>query len=267
MLDSVRLYFRYLDVSVRGQLQYRGSFVMSTIGHFLITGVEFVGILVLFQRFGSIQGWRLPEVALCYGIANLAFSISDAFTRGFDMFSVLVKSGDFDRLLVRPRSTALQLAGQELVLRRIGRFAQGLAVLLWSAHALNLAWSPAKVLLAVAATLGGACLFSGLFVLQATLAFWTTETLEIVNTLTYGGVETAQFPLSIYRPWFRKFFTGVIPLASISYFPALAILDRGSASGVPSLLQWGAPLVGLAFLLVALQAWKVGVRHYCSTGS
>jgi ABC-2 type transport system permease protein len=267
MLDSIRLYFRYLGISVRGQLQYRASFILSTLGHGLITGIEFVAILVLFNRFGSIRGWRLPEVALCYGIVNVAFSISDGFTRGFDTFWLLVKSGDFDRLLVRPRSTALQLAGQELVLRRIGRFAQGLAVLLWSAKALGLVWSPAKILLVIAATLGGACLFSGLFVLQATLAFWTTETLEIVNTLTYGGVETAQFPLSIYRPWFRKFFTGVIPLATISYFPALAILDRGSAAGVPWLLQWGAPAVGVAFLLLTLQVWKIGVRHYCSTGS
>jgi ABC-2 type transport system permease protein len=179
----------------------------------------------------------------------------------------MVKAGDFDRLLLRPRSTALQLAGQELTLRRVGRFAQGLIVLLWSAHALDLAWSPEKIVLVSAAALGGACLFSGLIVLQATLAFWTTETLEIVNTVTYGGVETAQFPLSIYRPWFRRFFTFVIPLATVSYFPALAILDRGAASGVPEPLQWGAPLAGFLFLLVALQVWKIGVRHYCSTGS
>jgi ABC-2 type transport system permease protein len=266
MRDNLRLYFRYLGVSIRSQLQYRVSFIMMTIGHFLTTGIEFVGILVLFSRFGNIRGWSLAEVALCYGIVNIAFAISDATTRGFDIFGLMVKSGDFDRLLLRPRSTALQVAGQELTMRRIGRLAQGLLVLLWSAHALDVAWSPAKAALTGAAVLGGASLFAGLFVLQATLAFWTTETLEIVNTVTYGGVETAQFPLSIYRPWFRRFFTAVVPLATVSYFPALAILERG-ASGVPALLQWTAPTFGFAFLLVALQMWKFGVRHYCSTGS
>jgi ABC-2 type transport system permease protein len=59
----------------------------------------------------------------------------------------------------------------------------------------------------------------------------------------------------------------VIPLATVSYFPALAILGRGAGSGVPSALQWGAPLAGVAFLLVALQVWKIGVSHYTSTGS
>ena len=94
-----------------------------------------------------------------------------------------------------------------------------------------------------AAVAGGACLFSGIFVLQATMAFWTTESLEILNTLTYGGVETAQYPVWIYRPWFRRFFTMVIPLACINYFPALAILGRADPSS---------PLFGRPYLEVRM---------------
>ena len=45
----------------------------------------------------------------------------------------------------------------------------------------------------------------------------TVESIEIVNCLTYGGIETAQFPLSIYRPWFRSFFTFVVPLVAINW--------------------------------------------------
>jgi len=159
------------------------------------------------------------------------------------------------------------LAGQELTLRRVGRFSQGLLVLLWAAFALELHWSAGKVLVLLAALLGGACLFYGLLVLQATLAFWTTETLEIMNTVTYGGVETAQYPLVVYREWFRRFFTFVVPLACISYYPALAILGRADPLGSPAALHWLAPLVGALFLAACLQVWRVGVRHYRSTGS
>ena len=104
-------------------------------------------------------------------------------------------------------------------------------------------------------------------ILQATLAFWTTEGLEIMNTLTYGGVETAQYPLSIYRTWFRRFFTFVVPLACVSYYPALAILERTDPLGSPSAFQWLAPLIGLLFLCLCLHVWRIGVRHYRSTGS
>ena len=266
MLDGLRLYGRYIGISFRSQMQYRASFIMLSVGHGVMTGLEFLGIWVLFDRFTALDTWSLPEVAFFYGLINIAFALCDAFSRGFDLFASTVKSGDFDRLLLRPRSTALQLAGQELTLKRIGRLTQGLVVLLWASHALDLTWTPDKLLLALLTILGGACLFYGLIVLQATLAFWTTESLEIVNTVTYGGVETAQYPLAIYREWFRRFFTYVIPLACVSYYPALGILERPDPLGSGPLFQWLAPIVGLLFFAVCLRIWQVGVRHYRSTG-
>lgn len=267
-MHDVRLYFRYLGVSVRSQMQYRGSFIMLTLGQFVVTGSEFLGVLALFHRFEQIKGWRLPEVGLFYGLIMVAFACADALGRGFDVFPAMVKGGDFDRVLLRPRSAALQVGARELTTFRVGRLAQGMLVLLWSASVLGVEWSVAKVGLAVFAVLGGTCLFVGLFVLQATLAFWTTETLEIMNALTYGGCETAQYPLSVYRDWFRKFFTFVVPLACVTYFPALAILGRvDTAAGSPVWFQCAAPSIGVLFLIVSLQVWRVGVRHYRSTGS
>ena len=236
-------------------------------GHLVVTGAEFLAILILFDRFGTLEEWNLPEVAFFYGLVNVTFAIADAASRGFDTFGVMVKSGDFDRLLLRPRSTVVQIIGQELTLRRVGRLGQGLAVLLWASATLDFGWTPAKAALFGGAVVGGVAMFSGLVVLQATLAFWTTESLEIMNTVTYGGVETAQFPLTIYRPWFRRFFTFVVPLACISYFPALAIMGRPDALGSPVWLQYLSPLVGLGFLLMSLRVWEFGVRHYRSTGS
>jgi ABC-2 type transport system permease protein len=265
VLDNLRLYGRYIGISFRGQMQYRASFIMLSLGHFLMTGLEFAGIWALFARFESLGDWSLPEVALFYGIINVSFSLCDATSRGFDVFST--KNGEFDRILLRPRSTALQLAGQELTLRRIGRLSQGLLVLLWAAHTLGIPWTPDRILLLLFTILGGACLFYGLIVFQATLSFWTTESLEIFNTMTYGGVETAQYPLAIYRPWFRRFFTYVIPLACISYYPSLALLDRPDPLGSTVLFQWFAPFIGIAFLILSLQVWQFGVRHYRSTGS
>jgi ABC-2 type transport system permease protein len=99
------------------------------------------------------------------------------------------------------------------------------------------------------------------------MCFWTLESLEILNCTTYGGVETAQFPVTIYRPWFRVLFTFVIPLATINYFPLHAILNRKDSLGSTPLLQWISPLAGVIFLLVCLQVWRYGVTRYSSTGS
>jgi len=267
-VNDMRLYFRYIGISLRSQMQYRASFVMLSIGAFLACAIEILVIWALFARFDSLRGWTLAEVALFFGLINVAMAVGDAFARGFDVFARMIRGGEFDQLLLRPRSTVLQVAGQELTLFRVGKLIQALIVLIWAGTALKVVWTARRVLLAIFAILGGASMFYGLWVLQATLTFWTTESLEIMNALTYGGAETGQYPLAIYRPWFRKFFTFVVPLACVSYFPALAILGRHDrAVGSPVWFQHLAPLTGVLFLLVALQVWRVGVRHYRSTGS
>jgi ABC-2 type transport system permease protein len=70
-----------------------------------------------------------------------------------------------------------------------------------------------------------------------------------------------------YRWWFRRFFTFLIPWAFINYFPGFAILGREDPLGTSSAFQHLAPLAGPLFMLMALQVWKFGVRHYRSTGS
>jgi ABC-2 type transport system permease protein len=266
-MQPLRLYGRYVSTSLRAQMEYRASFLMQTAGQFLVTGLEFIAIWALFARFGALKGWALQEVAFFYGLISISWAIADALARGFDVFGNMVKYGEFDRILLRPRSTVLQLFGQELTLRRLGRFAQGVAVLAYAMHALDVSWSPDRIALLALTIASGVCLFVGLIVLEATSAFWTTESLEVWNAFTYGGVSMSQYPLAIYRPWFRRFFTFVIPLACINYFPGVAMLGRPDPLGTSTEFQWLAPLAGPVFLALCLQAWKVGVRHYQSTGS
>ncbi|MFC1736451.1 ABC transporter permease [Candidatus Hydrogenedentota bacterium] len=266
-LEPLRMYIRFVGIAIRGQMQYRASFVMTSISVFIMTALEFVAIWALFDRFSHLRGWSLSEVAFLYGTVNIAFSLCEAFGAGFDRFAGMVKGGSFDRVLLRPRRAAFQIAVSEIQAFRVGRSIQGVIILTWACVSAEIALTPAHCALALGAILGGACLFMGLFVLQATLAFWTIESLEVVNIFTYGGMETAQYPLTIYKTWFRRFFTFVVPIACINYFPALAIFERAESAGLPGWVPWLSPLLGVAFLVVSLQIWKVGVRHYRSTGS
>jgi ABC-2 type transport system permease protein len=110
-------------------------------------------------------------------------------------------------------------------------------------------------------------LFGALFVVQATVSFWTIESLEVMNVLTFGGVTAAQYPVSIYRGHFRDLLTYVLPLACLNYLPALVILGRPDELGLPAWAPWASPLVGPLALLVALGAFRLGTRWYQSAGS
>jgi len=265
--DALALYVRYAGISVRAQLQYRASLAMRALGQLMVTGVEFLGMWALFDRFGSLGAWSLAQAAFFYAIADVTFALADALCRGFDQFAPMVKSGDFDRVLLRPRSTVLQLLGQEVTVMRIGRLVQGVAIMAWATEAAGIDWSAAKIALLTGAILSGMCLYLGIILLQATSAFWTVEGLEVWNAFTYGGNYASQYPVTIYRPWFRRVLFVVLPLGCVNYLPAVAILGVPEPLGTPAALQWAAPLAGVAFLIAALQVWKLGVRRYASTGS
>ncbi len=142
----------------------------------------------------------------------------------------------------------------------------GLALALamaWTA----IAWTPLKLLYLLVVLISGFVMFSALLVLGAVLCFWTVQSIEIINTVTYGGTEMASYPLPIYHELLQHFFTFVVPLAFVSYFPALYLLDRPEAQHLPGWLPVMTPVAAAMLALVAWLAWQVGVRHYQSTGS
>ena len=267
-MNALALYGRYAATSIRAQFSYTGMLTMMSFGQFFATVIEFFGIWALFKRFDHIAGWRLGEVALFYGLVSVIFAISDTVTRGFDVFgSVFVRTGAFDRLLLRPRSLTLQLLGYEFRLTRVGRLAQGIGVFAYGAAATHFAFTPAALAILAFAVAGGVAMFAGLFVMQATLAFWTVESLEAVNIFTYGGEAAGEYPMSVYAPWFRNFLTFVVPVGCVTYLPMLAAMGRADPLGAPGWVLPLAPAAGFVFLGVALFIWRFGVRHYTSTGS
>lgn len=266
-MNSIHLYFRLIGITIRSQMQYRASFLLMTFGNFIVTFIEFVGILVLFSRFGSLHGWRLEEAAVFYGMINCGYALSEAFGRGFDKFDLQVIHGEFDRTLLRPRSTGLQVLAHDFELLRAGRLLQGLVILIWGFVQIGVAWNPAKIVLLGVSILGNVGIFTGLMVIQATMCFWSTQGLELMNSFTSGGVEAVQWPLPIYQKWFAAFFIVIVPLACVNYFPVLAVLEKADPLNSPVCFQWIAPLVGMVFFGLSFLIWKFGVRHYNSTGS
>jgi ABC-2 type transport system permease protein len=267
-MNALSLLGRYMSASLRAQMQYPASAILIAVGQFVATILDLVAIWVLFARFGAVDGWRFGDVAMFFGLVSISFAIADFLSRGFDVLGTeFIKTGNFDRILLRPRTATLQLIGHDFRFNRAGRFAQGLVVTSIATRSLGFHWTAPTLALALWTIAGGVALFVGLMVIQGALAFWTTESLEVMNLLTYGGVQAAQFPLGLYEKWFRNFLIFVVPIGCVAYFPVLAILGKPDPLGTPSWLLPLTPLAGFAFLSLSFVAWRAGVSKYTSTGS
>jgi ABC-2 type transport system permease protein len=264
---DLALYATLVRAQIHAQLQYRTSFALQSFSQFILTFTDFIMLLVLFHRFPSIAGWTLPEVAFLYGLGGLAFGISDLVCGGFDNLSAMIRLGTFDRVLTRPVGTFAQVLASDVQIRRFGRIAQGGVVLGLAISWLDVAWRLDKVVVAASAVISGVVIFTAIWVIGAAVTFWTVETSEVTNVFTYGGEALVSYPMPIYAEGIRWFFTYIVPLAFVSYLPAIYILERSDPLGLPPILQLCSPIVAAVFLVAARLCWAFGVRHYQGTGS
>lgn len=260
----MRLYFKYLSIHIRSNMEYKTSFFLTMIGQAITTFSALIAVYFLFHRFGSIKGYTFNEVLLCFSTINISFSLGECFGRGFDNFSILISNGQFDRIMVRPRSEILQVLGTRIELTRVGRLIESAIVLTYAINTCSVSWNLGKVITLCLMMICGMFLFYCLFKIYAALCFFTIEGLEFMNIFTDGGRDIASYPLDVYKNGVVKFFTFIVPLAFINYYPFLYLIDRFEGN---KFLYMISPLAAILFAIPSNIIWKIGVKHYKSTGS
>ena len=239
------------------------------LGTGLVTALGFGTIALILQRFDNISGWGIYEIAFLFGMAETAFGTMDMIFSGFDppYFGRRVRLGTFDQMLLRPASLIAQILGSQFVIRRLGRIIQGSIILIIALNQLEIHWTTLKYLMLPVVFISLVIFFGGLFISGATLSFWTIESLEAVNILTYGSTEMMNYPMDIYPNLIRSFFAYILPAIFLLYYPALYILDKPDPLGMPAFSPFLAPFVALAVFYLSLKFWSYGLRFYQSTGS
>ncbi len=258
----MKLYFKYVGILLKSQMQYKASFIMTTLGQFLISFTSFLGVYFMFTRFHSVNGFAFSEVLICFSIVLMAFSVTECFVRGFDVFPRLIQSGNLDRILVRPRNEIFQVLTSNIDFSRVGRLLQSTLMLAYAIPSSGVEWTFDKVMTLVLMLIGGIAVFSSLFVLYAGISFFTIEGLEFMNIFTDGSREFGKYPLSIYGEGILRLYTFVIPIALFQYYPLLYLIGKSDNVGLVFL-----PLVGFVFMIPCYCFFKFGLKKYKSTGS
>ena len=194
----MRLYLRYFAIHLKCQMQYKTSFFLTALGQFLTSFTAFLSVYFLFDRFHQVEGFAFEEVLLCFSVVLFAFSLAECFARGFDTFPSMIGNGEFDRILVRPRSLVFQVLASKMEFSRFGRLLQAVLMLAFALPRCDVEWTAARIGVLLLMVVCGMALFAGLFVVYASLSFFTLEGLEFMNIFTDGAREFGQYPFSIY---------------------------------------------------------------------
>jgi ABC-2 type transport system permease protein len=214
---------------------------------------------------GGVGVWSWERILLIYSLAVTSFGLAESLFRGFDYFPWhMLRSGDFDRLLLRPRSLIAQVAGSYFHIHRLARVTIGICAIVWSLGRLGVRATPYVIAVMFLALAGGALVYAGVFVMSSGISFFTIKALDWIYIVTNASYQVTRIPIDYMPPIFRRAFTFVMPMLVISYMPAAAVCGWDGASPLTGFLALPA---GIIFLVLSRFVWQFGLRHYQSTGS
>ncbi|MEU7105527.1 ABC transporter permease [Streptomyces sp. NPDC046215] len=252
---------------VRSTMAYRLSFVLTALGNFAASALDFVAIVLMFSHIDALGGFSLAEIALLYGATSTSLGLADLALGTMDKIGQRVRDGTLDTLLVRPAPVLAQVAADRFALRRLGRISQGVLILGWGLARVDVAWTVPKALFVVVMVFTGALIFTSVFIAGAAFQFWATDAAQVQNSFTYGGSVMLQYPPTVFAEELVRGVTFVVPLAFVNWLPALRLLGREDSLGLPDWVDFCGPAVAVVMLTGAGLVWRAGLRSYRSTGS
>ena len=102
LTHTLAICWSLVRASVRGQMQYRTSFIMEVAAGLAYQSVGFLFVWAILSRFQALGGWTLEEIAMLYGIRLTAHGLYMLFFSNLFRIDDFVREGGYDRLLVRP---------------------------------------------------------------------------------------------------------------------------------------------------------------------
>jgi len=262
MTRYMSLYWLFLTQRLKVLMEYRANFIIGAVSTIAMQASGILAIWVVMQKVPNLNGWSYDEILLVYGLITLAKSINHMFADNlWTLGRSYIRSGGFDRFLVRPIDPLFHLLADRFCQDGIGNFLVGVALVIKASIGIGIQWTFLKGLMLVVAVISGGGIFIALNLITCVTSFWIVDSVPVTR-LVFDNHLFAQYPLTIYPRAISILLTWIVPYGLASFYPASYLLNREMGN-----LAWLAPFVAAALLLIGYRFWQFGLKHYNSTGT
>ncbi|CAA9270191.1 MAG: hypothetical protein AVDCRST_MAG93-2600, partial [uncultured Chloroflexia bacterium] len=130
IIHTARMYGKLQVLHLRMQLEYEADFWIGIVAVALTQVAGIIFIWAIFDRVPVLVGWNLWEILFLYALSIIPRGLNELLGDGSWVLRGMVNRGEFDRLLVRPMSPAVQLITQSLSVHGFGSIILGSIILL-----------------------------------------------------------------------------------------------------------------------------------------
>lgn len=256
------LYRAFLSQHLKTQMEYRLNFIIGLLSTISFQGAGLLTIWVVLRQIPDLNGWTLDEILLIYGLLMLSKSLNHMFADNlWTVGDQHIRSGAFDRFLVRPVDPLFHLLADRFCQDGVGTFLIGFTLVTRSFIVLDIPLFPFNLLYLLVAVISGGLIFFALNLATCVSCFWIINSVPVTRAVFENHL-FAQYPLSIYPRAFYLMLTWLIPYGFASFYPASYL--AGHDVGV---MAWLSPLVALVLVFLSYRLWLFGLSHYSGTGS
>jgi ABC-2 type transport system permease protein len=261
-LKAIKLWFHYRKMNILSAIEYRANFFLILFASSFEQIGQLLLLVILFNQINYINGWNFGEVLLISASATIVISITLIIIAGINSIAYEIRTGGLDILLARPKSLYLQLVGSQLWLVDVGTLIGGIIKFIIAIAYISISLSLIDIVLYFIALISGIVILIALTTITMSITFFSTKVRNFFFVL-YRSLGIGEYPLEIYGSGIVFLLTFILPLGFVSYYPAQAILHKGTYSQFTLF----APIIAIVFSIIASYIWSKGVRRYTSTGS
>ena len=270
MVRTIRYYASVATTFIKLSVQCGLEYPMNLLGWILVNPIQFIlgfaTIKFVIEQFGSLGGWGYESLSFLYGLAVLSHGLAVIlFIQTWYMGHCIIR-GEFDRFLLRPMSVLFQFLFMDFNLVGISDLIPGFIIFIYGCVKVEFTCNISNVLLVIMTVAGGVLIRGAVWIFCGSLAFFTGSTTNFIGFTLELFDRVTMYPLSIYPKAIQWFFTFILPLGWITFYPTTDILDL-QPNVIP--VHMAVVTLGIGVLVFTLSCgfFRLGMRRYESAGS
>lgn len=268
MKKYMKLLGAFFRVTFRTATAYRSTYFAGIVGQWLGYGATFATLFILTTRFENLGGWTPSEVLLLYGLAVLSYCIAATFLFNPTTFlSSKIRSGEFDAALIKPLNPFVHEILTGINPAYVSHFTLSVAIIVYALITSGFHPSFWNITGMIFMVIGAIFVQGAALVASSVMSFFTVNENPIIDFLLFDIKDFTNYPITIYPKAIQLLLTFILPFAFINFYPASFLLGKASPEGLPAVLPYLTPVVGIICFTLSVLLWNWGLKHYKSTGS
>jgi ABC-2 type transport system permease protein len=258
-----KIFWDYVKQYAKSRMVYRTDFFVELFSDLLNQLINLLFIFIVFAKVPALSNWSKQEIIFIYGYFLIPNALFEAFWG--NLWAVqdrYIIKGEMDRILTRPIYSLFQVLMETMTLESLSGVVTGVIVMIYSGMQLHLHFHWYDILAVLILILGSNFVYGGIYVLLASIGFWTDSKTGILP-LIYNIGGYGRYPVSIYNRPIRVLLTWVLPFAFVGVYPAMYFLHKTNWQ----MWTFLTPVVGIVCMTIGLLVWNTGIRRYRGAGS